>query len=415
MRSVLSLSVPLAAFWLLAGSLYADSPAVVSPEAARQADAALGPLLKRLQDRSDREQLRLDLLALRRAHPGTPAAGRAAELLTHLPSPPDRLDPAKIDRDDRFDNQPKELVAILKGHTRAVAAVAFAPDGTTLASSGWDNRVRLWKLDGAAPAERATLPGSPSGVVFSPDGRSLACGGDDARVCVWDLSLPEPKEVRRLAGHRQRPFAVAYSPNGKLLVSGCFAPVLCLWDLRGKKPEAWGALVDDEVKAVGIASLAFSPDGKTLAAGSHAGTHTLRLWDVSGNFLTEWDLPRTRAVVVAFSPDGRTLAFHGEGATIRLWHIEGGKHRPLRVLPGHPLRGEGSTVRALAFSPDGKVLASAGRDRKLILWDPATGNQLRAWALPAEVRALAFAADGRHLATGNENGAVFLLRLAPAE
>src|SRR5436190_183415 len=85
------------------------------------------------------------------------------EQASHPPSPLDKLDPAKIDKDDHFANQPKELVAVLTGHTRTVAALAFAPDGVTLASSSLDGSVRLWKLDDAAPRELATLRASGSG------------------------------------------------------------------------------------------------------------------------------------------------------------------------------------------------------------------------------------------------------------
>jgi WD40 repeat protein len=329
------------------------------------------------------------------------------------PSPLDRLDPAKIAKDDRFEGQPKELVAILKGHTRAVASLAFAADGKTLASSSWDNKVRLWKLDGVAPVEWAALAGSPSGVAFAPAGLTLAAGGADTKVYLWDVSGAAPKPKAELAGHTQRPFALAYAPGGKLLASGCFGPVLRVWDVRGKEPELWASLADDKVRAWGVSALAFSADGKVLAAGGYAGDGTLRLWDAGGDYLKEWELPKTRARLVAFSPVASLLAFHAEGGTIRLWDLASGKAKERKVLAGHPVRGESGTVKALAFAPDGKTLASSGQDLKVVLWDVAAGKRQREWSLPEEVRALAFAPDSRHLAAGTETGAVFILRLAP--
>src|SRR5205823_3053596 len=132
----------------------------------------------------------------------------------------------------------------------------------------------------------------------------------------------------------------------------------------------WAALVDDdEARAFVASSVAFSADGKTLAAGGYTGTRTLRLWDMTAAYLKELDAPKVPARLVAFSPDGKTLAVHGEGGEIRLWHLGGGKLREHRRLAGHPVRGKNATVSALAFSPDGKTLASSGQDRRIILWD----------------------------------------------
>jgi WD40 repeat protein len=392
---------------LLAGG--GDAPwNATSPADEATAAKALAPLLTRFDDaKADREKLRDEILAFRRAHPGTQAAQRAALLLLKLPSPLDQLAPA-----DKATGLPKEVVAVLAGHSRAVAALAVAPDGLTVASSSWDASLRLWKLGGAAGKEWARLPGSPSGLAFAPDGKTLAGGRTDSQLALWVLTGKEPRERQTLAGHTHRPFALAFIPNGKMLVTGCFGPVLRFWDLRGAEPDGW-ALQSTGEKGPGftVASLAVSADGRLLATASHAGATALRLWEIQGALLKERTVPAVKARLLAFAPDGPTLAVHLEGGAIELW--DAGKDKPqLRLkLAGHAAPKPGAAVAALAFAPDGKALASAGKDQAVIVWDTASGKRLHEWTLPAEITALVYAPDGRHLLAGGADGAIYVLRL----
>lgn len=374
----------------------------------------LQALMQRAATKEGRtEALRQELLAFIRQHPGTPAHQKAAAALTALPSPLDRLDTARIPDEQRKLLDLPALVALVRPHNRAVASLAFSPDGTRLASSSWDNSVVLLNVAQAEPNVADTLDGSPSGVAFSPDGKLLAAGNPDGNVLLWDVTGAKPARKFTLAGHRQRPIAVEFSPTGQMFASGSFRPVLRLWKLDDVEPEAWAALANEEdAPAVGVSALAFRGDGKLLAAGSLLGKHTLRFWDAAGSYLEEKFFHPAKARVVRFAPAQPLLAFVGDDATIHLWRIDGERAEKLLVLKGHAARPFPPAVKALAFNPAGTRLASAGPDRKVILWDTATGKQERSWSLVDEPRALAFAPDGRHLAVGCDDGSIFVLRLS---
>jgi WD40 repeat protein len=117
-----------------------------------------------------------------------------------------------------------------------------------------------------------------------------------------------------------------------------------------------------------IRSVAFSPDGRTLASGST--DQTVRLWEISSGKSLNILRGHTEEVLsVAFSPDGRTLASGSDDQTVRLWEASNGKL--LNTLQGHTSR-----VFSVAFSPDGKILASSGSDGTIKLWDSQTGECL---------------------------------------
>ena len=139
-----------------------------------------------------------------------------------------------------------------------------------------------------------------------------------------------------------------------------------------------------------LSDLAFSPDGKTLAAACYDGS--IRLWEVltAGRRATLTGHTR-RATSLAFSPDGRLLASGSTDKTIRLWDLNTGKPRAV-------LRGHGAPVHSVAFRPDGRLLASAGGGQAAQLWDVDTGER-KAVLKGHPARAVAFAPDGKALAS----------------
>jgi RNA polymerase sigma factor (sigma-70 family) len=280
-----------------------------------------------------------------------------------------------------------------QGHQRAIASIAFSPDGKTLASGSMDNTLRLWDAANGKERRRLSLP-SCVHAIYSPDGKLLAgcCSGDEF-IRIWDAATGE--ERRRLRAGKDW-IGVVFSPDGQTLASAGRDSVIRLWRVdTGAEVRRFVGNQDGVVRVV------FAPDGKTLA--SVGWDKTARLWDVaSGKEVRQFQGHQDGLQCIAFSPDGKTVAAGGKDKRIHLWDADTGAK--LRQLAGH----EG-WVYEVRFSPDGRTLASASQDYTVRLWEVATGQERtrflghRNW-----VGALDFSRDGRRLASGGYDAIILV-------
>ena len=279
-------------------------------------------------------------------------------------------------------------IAALEGHSDWVSTLAFAPDGTTLASASRDLVVKLWDLGTRAPAATLELEDSWGELAFSPDGKTLVSGSYSS-IELMDLDTGEITSTLKHDGW----VSVAFSPDGATLASRSNTWIK-LWDLGTRTNTI--SLMPGKGR---FASVALSPDGTTLAAGSVDGM--LYLWDLnSGQLSMAFEGHRGRVRWLAFSPDSQLLA-SGAYATVRLWEAASGIN--IATLAGH-----GTNVSSLAFSPDGATLASAS-DRAILLWDTGTEKVLAAFmGHKYRVTSVKFSPQGGILASASRDGSVRL-------
>jgi eukaryotic-like serine/threonine-protein kinase len=291
--------------------------------------------------------------------------------------------------------------------------VAVDPEGLRLALPGAGDTVGVWDGPGRLAL---TLRGlrSVTGLAFSPNGQRLAIGLADGTVRSWDTAADREVWSAKAAadGKPGVPAALAFSADGKRLAASCSVP------LAGPKGPGWVWVYDadtgQEVAAFPepngpVRSVALGPDGRRIACVATPGPLASAR---PSALVTVWDLDRDRATPLAlegetsavrqvvFSPDGRTLAGASSDGMVRTWDAATGKAGP--SLIGHH-----GGVNAVAYSRDGKRLASASADHTVKVWDPAQGKEdLSLQGHTDAVVRVAFRGDDKQLVSAGADGVV---------
>jgi WD40 repeat protein/tRNA A-37 threonylcarbamoyl transferase component Bud32 len=275
-------------------------------------------------------------------------------------------------------------------HNAAVTAVSFRPDGKALLTASADNNTRVWDL---ANGNLVALPiahgGEITHALFGPDGRTLLTA-TKTRASLWQ---PTGKPIGQLTHIdkdevEQDILALAYGPDGRTVLTGGNDGKARLWDAATGKQIGPGLRHDAPLD-----TLAFSPDGKTIATVCSL-EDTVRLWETATGSLVGPPLRHASSVNdIAISPDGRTILTGSTDTTARLLDSKTGKSI------GSPLHHLGA-VYAVAFSPDGQTLATASKDNQAQLWDAGLQGSLhQTLRHEEEVLDAAFSPDGRLVLT----------------
>ncbi len=281
-----------------------------------------------------------------------------------------------------------------------VAGLHRLPDGNTLIIVGEDGVIRHW--DVSANRERFDLgryQGSTQ-AVLSLDGRLAAVGDGCGRVDLWEM--PAIKLARTLRNEGPRLNSLAFSPDGKTLAVGLETETVSLYNVvsgRVAKTISFQEKKRQSVPGLALSTLLFSPAGRFLCVDTSGGE--LLMWDLAegkASWRTAGDFG-LRGSTAAFAPDGKSLAFSPVTSKVAVLDARTGKARwsiAFKESKDACIFPDG--VVGLLFAPDGRRLAAALADGRIVLLDAHTAKELMRLPSASGHDALAFSPDGRSLA-----------------
>ncbi len=297
-----------------------------------------------------------------------------------------------------------------------VNALDFVLGGKLLVTASDDKTVKLW--DTATGTEQGTLPHDAPvvGLRVSPDGGSLfTITRDDYSMTpfrLWDLKTREQRNpLEDLKGPYGQGSLSSYSfaPDSKTLALGYERGLVILVDvLRAQERARLESTRDWR-----LADIAFSPNGKTLALGFSGKNNEVRLWDMVNNretltlpVIEASDNEGSELISLAFAPDGKTLAFMSgdpdivfpkQSSELRVFDVSGKERFTLKEA-------QTGFVTTFAFSPDGKTLATGGKDHSVLVWDIVTGSLISSVGLHTGIIShLKFFPDGKTLVSAGRD------------
>lgn len=324
-------------------------------------------------------------------------------------------------------------VMTLNGHHGSVQAVAFHPDGSLLASGGFD--VMLWEVATGKPRLQLNIKARCTSIAFDPTGDRLLIGTHEGTVHVWNTQEYGPRGYHKL--HDGSVTSIRFSPDGKLLATSSYSATMLLDAntfavkhrfTNGENPMGPAAFTADgeylamwvpnEIQFWNVATkqntfqirmtnhsshhFAFSPDNRTIVMNTGLDVEDLKLTTcdrVTGEVMMavsgheQYLNLGWRINAYEYHPSGRYLATASPDRTIRLWDAK--TLQEISVLHGHT-----GGVRDIAFSPDGHWLASGSKDGTVRLWDPGARQRLKPFSVYPHTTKSTISPDGKIVLAG---------------
>ena len=304
------------------------------------------------------------------------------------------------------------IVSRLTGPEGTMRAV-ISPDGGLVVTANSDGVVRLWSDPGDAAPEllseiETEEPGELYAAVFSPDGRFLATAGATGVVTIVDLRDPASPVTwaEPLTGPESAVQDLAFAPDGRTLYAATSDPALFGWRLQQDERAEPLRTVDPfggPVQGVAVSSTGL------VATGSADGF--VRVWRIRGDatlvplYKLSVGAPTNFVHSVAFSPDGGLLAAGSKDKQVRVWDAEDGR------LVNDELGGFTSWVNSVAFSRDGRSLAAGASGGMVRVWQTGSWELEHDLAGPTNFTSVQFSPSGNRLVTGSIDGTARIYRL----
>jgi WD40 repeat protein len=290
-----------------------------------------------------------------------------------------------------------DVLAILRGHTDAVDAVAVSPDGTLIATGSFDKTIKLW--DTASTKEIRTYGGAQGhqgqilAVAFSPKGDQLASGSADNTAKVWDVPVSTPTKTFAQSGAVNR---VAVTGDGKMFALAGGDGVIKLFPQGEEK----GAL---ELKGhVGaVIGLGFTANNQFLI--STGADRTIRFWaPADGKALASYGTGSADLTGFAVNPNNQAVYTTSADGVLKFWQV------PPPALPKAPPAAK-DAITTLYVTPDGATILYASTDKTATLFPTATGVPAGSFAgAKGAIESVSLAPDQQTIAAGSADGSLIL-------
>lgn len=249
------------------------------------------------------------------------------------------------------------LVTTFRGHTGAINAAFFSPDGTKVITNSRDNTAKIWDIGGNLLTDIKRHVSSLLDARFSPDGGCIITRSFDGEMNLWDST---GQFIDNLTGSQKQGQALSFSRNSKEILTGSSRGIIKRWNSNGKLLAEWtghrGTIND----------ICYSPNETMIL--TCGDDKTAKIWNLDGTLLTEFTDHRERIFTAHFSPDGQYIATGSKDSIGILWDLNG---KIISIYDDHS-----NTVYSCTFFPNNQKIITCSWDNTAKIWD-FKGNLLR--------------------------------------